>query len=236
MNYAKINIIAVSKDLERLLIHSFPKATVTQIYNAIQIYNKKLIFEKDIRKKSNINDDVFWIGTVARLSEPKNLELLIDAGKLLMLSEINFKISIWGEGPLRNKLQNRIDANNLQNLISLDGFEKNILPFLASLDLFVLCSLHEGLPMSLLEAMTMEIPVVCTEVGGIKEIITDGFSGLLVQNNDPISLTNAITKLQQDKTLRKKLVANAKIKIEQEFNIETTINKLIDLYRTILKN
>lgn len=232
----RTNIIAVSKDLQRFLTTSFHRAVITQIYNAIPISLEKLVPKECIREKYNVANNTFWIGTIARLSEPKNLGLLIDAGRELLLTGVNFKISIWGDGPLRNNLQKQIDQYNIQKHISLEGFESNILPVLNSIDLFVLCSLHEGLPMSLLEAMSVNTPVVCTAVGGMEEVIKDNYSGLLIPNNDVMALTSAIVRLHQDTTLRERLVMNANKKVKQEFNIENTNNKLIDLYGTILND
>jgi glycosyltransferase involved in cell wall biosynthesis len=107
---------------------------------------------------------------------------------------------------------------------------------LASIDLFVLCSLHEGLPMSLLEAISLEVPVVCTDVGGIKEVITQNHSGLLVPSNDHHRLTEAINKLIKNEALRDKFTSNAKKVVEQAFYVDNTNKKLIDLYHDILRS
>ena len=227
-------IIAVSKDLQNFLEHSYPKAKIVQIYNSIPHLDKGVIKNNGTRNEYGIKRETFWIGTIARLSEPKNLELLSDAGLELRERGIDFRISIFGEGPLKQTLQNRINQNNLQDHIRLEGFRKNILPVLASLDLFVLCSLHEGLPMSLLEAISLEVPVVCTAVGGMKEVISHNHSGILVPNNDHKKLAQAIIMLQEDPPLREKLARNAKKTMEQLFHIDSSNRKLTDLYRTIL--
>jgi glycosyltransferase involved in cell wall biosynthesis len=233
---SNLNIIAVSKDLQNFLKRSFPKATITQIYNGIPPIDKKIINRKEIRDEYGVSEKTFWIGTFARLAKPKNLGLLIDTGKELKLQGNDFRISIFGEGPLKQKLQNQIDHNNLQDHIKLEGFKTNIHPILASIDLFVLCSLHEGLPMSLLEAISLEVPVVCTDVGGIKEVITQSHSGLLVPSNDHQSLTEAIKKLMQNEALRDELAGNAKKMVEQVFNVDNTNKKLIDLYHAIIRS
>jgi glycosyltransferase involved in cell wall biosynthesis len=233
---SNLYIIAVSKDLQNFLKRSFPKATITQIYNGIPHIDKKLINSKEIRNEYGVRENTFWIGTFARLAKPKNLGLLIDAGKELRLQGNDFRISIFGEGPLKQKLQNQIDQNNLQDHVKLEGFKLNIIPELASIDVFVLCSLHEGLPMSLLEAISLEVPVVCTDVGGIGEVITQNHSGLLVPTNDHQRLTEAINKLIKNAALREKFASNAKKMVEQVFYVDNTNKKLIDLYRAILRS
>jgi glycosyltransferase involved in cell wall biosynthesis len=233
---SNLYIIAVSQDLQNFLKRSFPKATIMQIYNGIPRIDKKLINKKEIRSEYGVREDTFWIGTFARLAKPKNLGLLIDAGKELRLQGNDFRISIFGEGPLKQKLQTQIDQNNLQDHVKLEGFKINIIPMLASIDLFVLCSLHEGLPMSLLEAISLEVPVVCTDVGGIKEVITQNHSGLLVPSNDHHRLTEAINKLIKNEALRDKFTSNAKKVVEQAFYVDNTNKKLIDLYHDILRS
>ncbi len=231
-----VYIIAVSKDLHNYLKRSFPKATITQIYNGVPHIDKRLIDRKEIRNEYGIHEDTFWIGTLARLAKPKNLGLLIDAGKELRRQGHDFKISIFGEGPLKRKLQEQIDQDNLHDHVKLEGFKTDIIPILDSFDLFVLCSLHEGLPMSLLEAILLEVPVVCTDVGGIKEVITQNHSGFLVPSNDHIELTEAIEKLMKNEALRNKFASNAKKAVEQAFYVESTNKKLVDLYHAILRS
>jgi L-malate glycosyltransferase len=235
LNYgSNQHIIAVSKDLQKYLEYSYPKAKIAQIYNSIPCFEKGLIWNSGIRNEYGIERNTFWIGTTARLSEPKNLELLIDAGMELTKLGINFRISIFGEGPLKHNLQNRINQNNLQDHIRLEGFRRDILPIFASLDLFVLCSLHEGLPMSLLEAISLGVPVVCTDVGGMKEVISHNYSGILVPSNDRDKLAQAIIMLHQDKPLREKFATNAMKTVEQAFHIDSSNRKLTDLYSGIL--
>ena len=233
---ANTHIIAVSKDLEGFLHRSYPKTAVTQIYNGIPHLDRQSLRRKEIRSEFGIGEDTFWIGTFARLTEPKNIGLLIDAGKELALRGIDFRISIFGAGPLKEKLQGRIYDNNLQGRVRLEGFKEQIIPILGSIDLFVLCSLHEGLPISLLEAMSLEVPVVCTEVGGIKEVITHNQSGLLVPSNDRHGLAAAILKLREDEALRRELASNAKRTVAQSFSVENANRKLTNIYQTILRS
>jgi L-malate glycosyltransferase len=231
---ANSHIIAVSKDLEHYLSREYPQAVVTQIYNGIPTRDPREIGRHEIRKEFGVAEDRLWIGTVARLVEPKNLGLLIDAGCELRRTGIPFKISIFGDGPLRPQLQQKIAQEQLQNHIALEGFKKNIHAILASFDLFVLCSLHEGLPISLLEAISLGVPVIGTNVGGIKEVITHMQSGLLVQNNDLQGLVESIKLLKADEILRRELGENAKNHFEREFTIIRTNEKLVELYNGIL--
>ena len=103
-------IIAVSREIKEELTKSIDKNKVIHISNAIHI-DSQISVDDDIqisRESFDIKEE-FWIGTAARLVEPKNLELLIEAGRLLQQKDLNFKISIFGEGPLLKKLKLKID-------------------------------------------------------------------------------------------------------------------------------
>lgn len=228
------NLIAVSKDFEASLSLIYPDAFVTQIYNGIPVPQIKDFSKKQVRKKYDIVENMFWIGTLARLEKVKNLEMLINAGTKLKESNVDFRISIFGEGRLMRVLQDKINQSSLENNVFLEGFVDNILPVISSFDLFVLCSLHEGLPMSLLEAMLAETPVVCTSVGGIKEIIADRNTGLLVANNDVQALYEAIIELNDNPRLKDNLRENAKKEIEKKFLIRNTNKKLEFFYHNLI--
>lgn len=173
-------VIAVSKDMENGFLARKLRGKVWQIYNSIN--TREFHFEPNthaVREKYGVNDH-FWIGTAARLVGVKNQRMLIEAGECLLDKGIPFKISIFGDGPLKGELESLIEKYKLGDSVFLHGFEPEIHSVLNALDVFVLCSLNEGLPMALLEAMYMGTPVVCTGVGGMKEIIEDGVNGMLV--------------------------------------------------------
>lgn len=236
LNRKSLNIIAVSKDIQKLLeVHS-NRAKITQIYNAVDSNIINIIDkdEKEIREIYNIKNNTFWIGSIARLEKTKNLELLIDVAIILKDLRIDYIISIWGEGRLKNKLQEKINKNKLQNHVRLEGFESNILPVIKALDVCTLCSLHEGMPMSILEAITLGTPVVCTEVGGVKELIMNYYNGILVRSNDKYDLANAFIEIKNDVKLKKIFARNSQEMLRKKFDIKNTNKKLLDLYEKII--
>lgn len=226
-------IVAVSKDLEFYLRSHYPESHIRQIYNSIPINN--IHVDRDIvRQKFNVKPKSLWIASVARLEKPKNLDLLIDAGKRLFEQGIDIRVSIFGIGPLKKYLENKIDQNGLNSCIKLEGFVEDIFPVLKSIDIFTLTSFHEGLPMSLLEALSVETAVVCTSVGGMKEIITNGYSGILVKSNNAAELSDAFLNLNTDTVKREKIGQNGRQEIIKKFAIEITNQKLIRFYNDLL--
>lgn len=230
LRYFTNRIIAVSNDMytniAQLNVNSLK---ITKIYNSIDIASINSIQQSsnDNTRTRFGNSSHFWVGTAARLVVVKNLSLFIDAANLLNISKPDtFKFSIFGDGPLRQDLQKRIDNHKLSTCFTLHGFEKHITPVISSFDLFLLCSNHEGLPMALLEAMALGIPVICTAVGGMKEIITHNTNGLLIPPNDPQALADAIITLYSDISFRKFIASNARKLIEESFSIDTNIEQL----------
>jgi glycosyltransferase involved in cell wall biosynthesis len=227
-------LIAVSKKLENDLNSISPTGEVVQIYNALNLadfhFDRDMIIET--RKKYNA-EHVFWIGTAVRLVKPKNIEMLINAGHFLAKKRLPFKISIFGDGPRKKELAAQIERNKLNDKVILHGFKKDLKKEMASLDVFVLCSLHEGLPMALLEAMALGSLVVCTAVGGMKEIIDNEHNGILVPSQNASELARALIKIKESEDQFTQLRINAKHTVKRHFNIEKATESLHRLYLSL---
>ena len=130
--------------------------------------------------------------------------------------EKNFILIFVGEGDLRSELEKKIKFHNLENHILLLGSRNDIPEILAATDIFILGSLWEGLPGSILEAMASSVPVVSTNVGGANEIITDGDNGFLCASGDRIEMSSKILKLLEDENLRNVIGQNARLHVEKK--------------------
>lgn len=234
LNHEGINIIAVSQDLEGFLIKKFPRARVTQIYNSIRYPLEKEYDEGGVRERFTVGKRTLWIGTLARLVEVKNLPLLIDVAQYLKSLDVDFVVSIFGDGPLRGSLQRRIDAGGLNDCVRLEGFNADILAIVKKFDIFAITSFHEGLPMSLLEAMAVGTPVISTDVGGISEVIVDGESGLLVRGMDPAVFGDKIMRLYEDTDMRIRISENGQRVVRERFDILKNNRLLENLYGEVL--
>ena len=141
-------------------------------------------------------------------------------------------LEIYGDGELKNEIQNLINAYNLQKRIFLKGKVDNIHESISNSELFVLSSDYEGLSNALLEAMLMGIPVISTDCTGSNEYIIDGYNGLLVPVNNLQLLSSAMEKVLSSKMLQKSLSNNSK-KIESKVSKKNVINLW---YETLEKN
>ncbi|HEY1009869.1 MAG TPA: glycosyltransferase [Sphingobacteriaceae bacterium] len=128
---------------------------------------------------------------VARLTRQKGLERLID-----VINDLprNYTLTIAGAGPLRDELDNRIRRLSLQNRVNLVGLVTNVTDLIAEHDLFVLPSFIEGFPNVVVEALSVGTPVVAFKVGGISQIITDGFNGYITTQNDLKAFSDNIVR------------------------------------------
>jgi glycosyltransferase involved in cell wall biosynthesis len=235
ISFLSTRIICVSNDIFDIMTRKKTAGKPVLIYNSLDTNSVKCSDNKQEYRTRFAIANRFWIGTTARFVSVKNLEMLVQSGTMLLQKNLPFHISIFGDGPLRVSLDKMISSLSLQNHIKLEEFDEDILPIISSFDVFVLCSHHEGMPMSLLEAMALGRPVVCTAVGGMKEIIEDRINGLLVPDNDSIALADAIGLLHHDRKLGNFISRNARKTIEEDFDVSKTSLQLIDAYKTCLK-
>lgn len=173
----------------------------------------------------------FTVGTVGRLVGVKNHRCLLRAFRLVLDQIDNARLVIVGDGPLAGELKSLAAELGISERVLFAGFQRNVDSYIRALDVFVLSSLHEGVPISLLEAMGLGIPVVCTRVGGIPEVIAHNQNGLLVESDDATSLAAAVVKIAADKAFAHTLVENARLSLTNELSFENSLAGTISLYR-----
>jgi glycosyltransferase involved in cell wall biosynthesis len=129
------------------------------------------------------------IGSAGRFCPVKDYSFMIHVAKAVKEKTNNIEFHLAGEGPERSKLQAIIQQYNLNETFMLKGHVEDMLTFYRSLDIYLNTSVHEGIPMSILEAMAYGLPVVAPNVGGISEIVSDGEDSYLIENRDPKAFT-----------------------------------------------
>jgi len=176
----------------------------------------------DIPKKQG---SICFVGS---LGKQKNTQALLEA-----LSGLPYHLDIIGSGPLSTQLH-EMAQNNSVKASFLGNVPNHKLPELLNQhELFILPSLWEGMPKTLLEAMACGLPVIGTNVTGINEVIKDGENGILC-DTDPDSIRQAIIRLMEDEELKKRLGRNARKTIEQDYSLERLVEKELDLYTQLL--
>jgi glycosyltransferase involved in cell wall biosynthesis len=205
-------------------------ASITTIYNGIDGDAFSNEFDRgEIARELNISPASKIIGIVARLQGIKNHKCLIRAMQKVSKRFPDAILLIIGDGSLRGELMELVSSEDLQDNIHFLGTRNDIPRLLSMLDIFVLCSLSEGLPLTILEAMAAGKPIVATGVGGIPEVIQDGADGIIIPSDDPDGLADAISELLRDDGKRHDMGVKARKKFEERF----TIQKMVEEYEKI---
>jgi glycosyltransferase involved in cell wall biosynthesis len=166
---------------------------------------------------------------VGRLKAPKDFVTLVRA--LATLPAGSFEALLVGEGPDRAAIEAEIQRLGLGEQVRLAGERTDVPALLADSDVFVLSSASEGLPVSVLEAMAAEVPVVASAVGGLAELVVDGETGLLSPPGDAEALGAALARLIADRELRRRLGAAGRARAEALFDLPGFRRAHVDLYR-----
>lgn len=176
--------------------------------------------------------DAFVIGTVGRLQDVKDQACLIDAFALLrtMLPGAALRLVLVGDGPLRAQLQARAAGHGLGDSVWFAGPRSDVAPVMRSFSLFALSSIAEGTPVTLLEAMASELPVVATAVGGIPDLVEQGSFGTLVPAGDPRRLAEAILPYVRDRALARRQGALGRARVEQQYSMQAMLAAYVALY------
>lgn len=223
--------IAVSRDTAQRLIQKlhWPIGKVQVIHNGVAFH------PIDARSSSIVHQQLAEgdrpiVLTVARLDEQKGHRYLIEAAA--QVPEAQFVMA--GDGPLRTVLEAQVQALGLQQRITFLGYREDIPDLLAACDVFVLPSLYEGLPLSILEALAAGKPIIATRIGGTDEVVIDGETGLLVPPADPATLATAIRSVLRDSTLACRLSAAGQRCVEQGFSATSMIQQVTAVYAELL--
>lgn len=165
----------------------------------------------------------------------KDQRTLLRAVRYVVDREPLFELDLIGDGPDRAPLECLCDELKLRPYIHFLGFRHNVHALLPEADLFVLSSVTEGLPMTLLEAMAAGLPIVSTDVGGISELVANGETGVLVAPQNPEALGEAILKLVHDPRRAAQMGQAGRRRVEQEFDVRVVTARYEELYRTLLR-
>lgn len=189
----------------------------------------------ELRKSLGIDDNCSILGNIARMTEQKGQEVLLQAVNLLIRKGQNLKVVLVGGGPKRRELENLADTLGIRDHVFFLGPRHDLPELLSLFDIFVLSSHWESLPVIVLEAMAMERPVVATNVAGVSEMVVHGETGLLVEANDPQALAENIMKLINHPNLAKQMGKAGRKRVERKFNVERMVAETTALYDDLLR-
>lgn len=205
------------------------------------IFNKSIAFKsvvlkniiniesiKNRAKSAEVQDksDIVFLG---RLTDVKNPLRILEIVKLLIINKPDLKVAIVGDGELYDEMQNVAAEGNLQNNVKFYGYQSNGYGLLKNSKVFLMTSKTEGLPMSILEAQVFGLPVVCTKILGLEELIIEDSTGFMYTTNS--QAVSIIESLLNDKDNYKKLQSNVQNFSKSFNNIEKYKEKIVSIYK-----
>lgn len=225
-------LIAISEGVRKVLLDSgVPDPLITVIPSGIDFTPFETAGPRDfLRREFGFAPDEFLVGIVAALEDHKGHTYLIEASKIVRQQAPKVRFIVVGSGSLRMDLDRQAKDLGVEDIVFFLGFRDDVPRILASLDMFVLSSHHEGMGSSLLDALASRLPVVATRAGGIPEVIEDRETGLLVPPRDPAALAGAILELYRDRELAARLAGRGLEVVRRKFSAEAMAGKIARLY------
>ncbi len=188
----------------------------------------------EIRGRIGLAPDAVVAGVIARLTDQKGHAYLFDAvARTPSLAGLD--LLIVGDGPLRGALEADAAAKGIAKRVHFLGARRDLGDLISAMDLFVLPSLWEGLPLSMVLAMGAGLPVVATAVAGVPEVVTDGVTGLLVPPADADALGHALARIVTDPAEAARLGASASAFVLPRFGVDVYVRAVVNLYDELLQ-
>jgi len=227
-------ILAVSKAVRKDILQSNPRldpAKVRVIYNGIDTSRFPL------RRNNSRRMDRSVFGTVGRLVPTKGYDLLLRAFAELLLRFPGVTLKIAGAGPLKGCLEEEARRLGIEGKVHFVGFRSDVAVFLEELDFFVLPSRAEGLPLALLEAMAVGVPVIASDAGGIPEVLSDPVFGWTVPAGAVKLLGRAMAKAAASSPdERQRRAWSARKRIEEAFSLDRMVRDIEQIYGECLSS
>jgi glycosyltransferase involved in cell wall biosynthesis len=249
--YYSSKIIAISESQKEDLVHNYSicneeKIEIIPLGFDLEVFqtdmdNKRKVF----REQYHLDPDAIAIGIIGRLTKIKNHQLFLNSAKnVLSSSSKQLKFFIIGDGEEKQKLEKIADNLGIKynekqqdsNQLFFTSWVKEIDHVLAGLDIIALTSLNEGTPVTLIEAKASKKPIISTDVGGVKDIISHEKTGILTESDNIDDFSKKLKELVDNKELQSKIAINGFTAIQQRFSYKRLVKDMRSLYLDLLDN
>ena len=226
--------IAASRAIADILVHDgIPRARIAVVHDGIDVDKVMHAPAADLHQE-------FWfpkgspvLVNVGALVPHKGQRFLVEAMTLVRRQIPDAQLVIFGEGELREALEQQIRDRDLQKHVVLAGFRDDVLSLTKSADLFVMSSVTEGLGSTVLDAMAMGLAVVGTRAGGIPEAVEDGVTGVLVPPGHADALGDALVRVLGDPAMRQRMGDAGRVRVRDEFGVDRLVEHTLAAYRSV---
>jgi len=219
----------VTEDLRRRHGRSYGGLELRTIHNGIEPLERAA---QGPRPSGLVTDRLHAL-MVGRLTGVKAIDVTLDAMAMLP-REHRWHLNLVGDGGLRGLLEDQVGRLGLRDRVTFLGFRRDVFPLMAHSDLLIMSSHHEGLPYTLLEAMSLGVPSLVSDVGGLAEVLVHGETGWLTPPADPAGFRDGLAALGADPELRARLGANAAASQRGRYTLEAMGHKYLEAYETAL--
>jgi L-malate glycosyltransferase len=227
-------VVSVSEELRARLLEQLPAEKIVTIHNGIDEDSVCSQFSAaEAKQRLEISEACVVIGTAGRLESVKRLDIFLCAARQIAENWPNSKFVIAGEGTQESLLRDLASKLGLGERVLFLGHRDDVYDIIRAMDIFVICSDHEGLPMALLESLRLGVTVVARPVGGIGEVIEDGVSGIFVRSAKPTDLASACICLLRDNQRRELLARAGEALVAKKFTARQTADETAALYRSL---
>ena len=213
------------------------RARIALAYANIRVEEREVDLKK-LKTDLSFNDNDFLIGNIARLSVEKDQATLITAFALLLkksnVDPSKLKLFLVGTGEDKDKLVALVESLGVSQKVNFLGVRNDILDLYSIMNLFVLSSRREGLPMVLLEAMAAQVPIIATDIDGVSTLIQNEKTGLLVKPQNPEELADAMFFLLQDQKKAEILAIQARKLVEEQYSSTIMAKQYKEIYQSLL--
>ena len=229
-------VIAVSHQMAHVLTRlGLSSRQVRVVHNAID----PDVFRPDgangkVRRELGLGESVCVVGAVGRLSPEKDLGTLLRAAAAAEPVVGPIHLVLVGDGPQRDELQRMAREMKRENRTHFLGHRSDVRGVYGALDVLALTSLTEGLPNAVLEAQAMHVPVLATDVGGVRELVLHGETGMLARAGDVQGIATHLVELVQDRARATAMADQARTRIEREFSFAARMRKVERVYDELM--
>lgn len=231
-------VVAVGEAVKRALIvnEGIPAQRIEVIYNGVRLedFSTDAALRTQVRGELGIGPTDPIAIQVARLDYLKDHSTALRTAQRIRETLPDFKLLLVGEGPERAKIEQEINERKLESTVRLLGLRSDVRQLLAAADVFLLTSISEGIPVTIIEAMSARLPIVATDVGGVSEVVEHGRHGLLTRNADDGALATSILKFLKDPSLRQTLGENGRRRAAEEFSESAMHERYASLYQEVM--
>lgn len=230
-------VIAVSEDAKAALEKRKLFHDIVYVPNGVNtnFYSKENKFKRLDNVEHFIGDDKV-IGTVAVFRKQKRLDIMIEVAHLAQQKSIPFKFLMVGDGTEMEMIKGLIAQYQLKNVL-LVGLQDNAADFMNYMDVFLITSDYEGLPVALLESMSMSIAPFCTPVGGIPNVVKDSQNGVLLKSQEPSEILSQLeTQVMNENSTFEDMKMAARETIVNGYSIQRMVNQLESIYTEVLNH